>query len=156
MFEDGRAYFPEIGWIAAPGLDPAKLPFDDIELVFVIARGEGLALEVCLRTEAPPTDSYKALRRASAFRTKNQLDKYLRKASPLIAGEVRSRYARGQLAFLPEQVRFERDRIYLNDGEGFVDVPGFDPETVTAESIVLLFIIPTSAGNKLEILSRTQ
>jgi hypothetical protein len=155
-FDEGRAYFPEIGWLAAPGMDPAKLPIDDIELLFVLARGEGLALEVCPKTESSLSDSYRALRRVSAFHTKNQLDKYLRKASPQIAAEVRSRHARGQLAFLLEGVRLARDRIYLRDGEGFVDVPGFDPQSVAVESVVLLFIIPTSADNKLEILSRIQ
>jgi hypothetical protein len=155
-FDQGRVYFPEIGWVAAPGMDPAKLPIDDIELLFVLARGEGFVVEVCLKTEAPRSDSYKALRRLSAFRTRSQLDKYLRKASPQIAAELLSRTKRGQLAFLPGRVRFVPDGIYLSDPEGFVEAPGLDPRAIAIESIVLLFVIPTVAGNKLEILWRTQ
>jgi hypothetical protein len=155
QLDAGRAFFPGIGWIDAPGLDRASLPIDDVELFFVIARGVGYTLEVVLKSAIPPSDNFKAMQKLSAFRTKSALDKYLRKASPKIAAEVLSRVKRGQLAFLPEKIRLEPGRIHLSRRGGSIEAPGFDPKDFAMQNMVLLFVIPSSDGNMMEILWRT-
>jgi hypothetical protein len=148
--------FPGVGWVDAPGVDPAKLPLDEIELFFVLARGGGWVVEVALATVMLLTDNEKTLRRDAAFRSKSALAKYLRNASPGIASELLSRLKRGQIPFLPKKVRFEHERIFLGPHAGWVPVPGLDPRSAEVQSAVLLFIIPTSQGSMLEICSRTQ
>jgi hypothetical protein len=154
--EPGRLFFPSIGWVDAPGVDPAKLPLDEIELFFVLMRGGGWVVEVSLATKAPLTDEVKMLRRDAAFRSKSALGKYLRNTSPGIASELLSRLKRGQIPFLPEKVRFEHGRVFLGPHAGWVAVPGLDPRSAEVQSAVLLFINPTSEGNVLEVCSRTQ
>jgi hypothetical protein len=61
--EPGRLFFPGIGWVDAPGVDPAKLPRDQIEVFFVLTRGERYVVQVGLVTETPPTEEHKTLRR---------------------------------------------------------------------------------------------
>jgi hypothetical protein len=150
----GRAFFPGVGWVDAPGLDPARLPIDDVELFFIMLRGEGYTLEVALKTAAPLSDDFKTMQKLSAFRKKSALQKYLRKATPTVAAEVKSRLSRGQLAFLPDQLRFEAGRIHFLPGGGSMAIPGFDPKDVPMQNMVLLFIVPTSEGNKMEIIWR--
>jgi hypothetical protein len=149
-----KGYFPEIGWADLPGYDPAKWPIDEIELLFLLSRGNGYTLEVRLKVAPPVSDSYKTLRKLAAFRTKNQLDRYIRKASPRIVAELRSRLKRGQLAFLPEQIQFEGNGIVL--GGRFIEAPGVSPDNMTADDVVLAFVIPAGTGNMLEIVWRTQ
>jgi hypothetical protein len=151
----GQITFPCIGMVAAPGLDPAALPIDDIELVFLINIGGAWTAEVALKTAVPPSAAYIALRKDAAFRSKSALDKYLRKASPGVASELLSRLRQGQIPFLPEKVRFELGRVYLGPNTGWIDAPTVDPGDPSVQEAVLLFVIPTSPGNKLEIVSRT-
>ncbi|MDB5398641.1 MAG: hypothetical protein QOD93_6437 [Acetobacteraceae bacterium] len=150
----GRAFFPGVGWVDAPGLDPARLPIDDIELFFIIVRGQGYTLEAALKTAVPLSDDFEAMQKLSAFRKKSALQKYLRKAAPTVAAEVKSRLSRGQLAFLPDQLRFEPGRLHFLPGGGSIAMPGFDPKDMPMQNMVLLFIVPTSEGNKMEIIWR--
>jgi hypothetical protein len=133
-------------------LDPAALPIEEIEVLFVLARGAGLTLEMVLRSAAPETDNYKKLRRHSAFRSKTALTKYLRRASPAIAAELLSRLKRGQLAFLPQDVRLEAGRLYL--AGGYLEAP--DLQSDDLETAALVFVTPTMHGNIVEILHKAQ
>jgi hypothetical protein len=155
--ERGRLHFPGMGWMPAPDVDPATLPLDDIELFFIIARGDGYVLEVALKTEAVISDSFKRIQKDAAFRTQTALSKYLRRAKPDIARELLSRLKRGQLAFLPENVAFERDKIYLGPNAGWLPLPeGFDPRANPMHSIAMLFVIASAGGEMLEIVWRPQ
>jgi hypothetical protein len=154
--ERGRLHFPDIGWMPAPGADPATLAVDEIEVFFIIARGEGYALEVVLKTEAIISDNFKRIQKDAAFRTQTALSKYLRRTKPEIARELLSRLKRGQLAFLPENVTFEPDRIYLGPNAGWLSLPGFNPQASPMHSIAMLFIIASAGGELLEIVWRPQ
>jgi hypothetical protein len=151
----GRAFFPGVGWVDVPGLDPARLSIDDVELFFILVRGEGYTLEVVPKTATPPSDNFRAMQKLSAFRKKSALQRYLRSATPTVAAELQSRLSRGQLAFLPDQLRFEPGRVHFLPGGGSIAMPGFDPKDVPTQNMVLLFIVPTSEGNKAEIIWRT-
>jgi hypothetical protein len=154
--EHGRLLFPGIGWVDAPGVDPAKLPRDQIETLFILLRGGRYVVEVALKTEVPLTAEHRTLRKDAAFRSKSALQKYLRNASAGAARELLSRLKRGQIPFLPENVRFERDRVFLGQHAGWLPVPGLDPQSAEVQSAWLLFVIPTAQGNMLEICSRMQ
>ena len=154
--EVGRVFFPGIGWNNIPGVDPAKLPLDNIELLFVVRRGEEFGLEVTLKSAPDPTDEQKLLRRASKLRTGAARDKFLRKASPTVAAEVRSRLKRGQLAFLPEQLQVMDGQAYLDVQGKKLPVDNIDPASVIAGQIEVAFLLSGPAGNYLEIVWRTQ
>jgi hypothetical protein len=81
-------------------------------------------VEVCLKSPPPLPDKYEALRKSSAFSTKNALDKYLRKAPPTIARELISRLKRGQIAFPPDQLKVADDGVYLVLKTRSVKIPG--------------------------------
>jgi hypothetical protein len=85
--------------VDVPGLDPAQLPIDDIELFFIIVRGGEHTIELALKTVVPLSDDFKKMQERSAFRKKSALQKYLRTATPTVAAEVKSRLSRGQLVF---------------------------------------------------------
>jgi hypothetical protein len=93
------------------------------------------------------------MQKLSAFRKKSALQKYLRKATPTVVAEVKSRLSRGQLAFLPDQLMFEPSRIHFLPGGGSIAASGFDPNGLPMQNLVLLFVVPTSEGNKIEIIS---
>jgi hypothetical protein len=147
--EVGRGHFPGVGWIAVPGFDPAKLPIADVELFFLIARGSEYVLEVSLKSPSPPpSNEFKAMAKISAFRTKNKLERYLRKASPQVVAEVRSRAKRGHLAFLPDQLEFDHDRIYLKALDTWLPAPGLDPDALPKRNLLMMFVIPTADGRQ--------
>jgi hypothetical protein len=87
----------------------------------------GWMAEVCLKDPRPLPEKYEALRKSSAFITKNAIDKYLREASPTIARELIRRLKEGQIAFLPDQLEVADDGVYLLLKSGAVKIPGLDP-----------------------------
>jgi hypothetical protein len=150
-----RLFFPEVGWVPAPGADPATLKADDIEVLFIIRRGDDWTVEVRLKDGPQGTDKYEALRKSSPFRTRNAVDRYLKNAPPVIARELISRLRRGQIAFLPDQLRVAEDGVYLVLKTGPVKVPGLDPRTFDLQNVALVFIIPNPGDDRMEIVWKT-
>jgi hypothetical protein len=151
-----QLFFPEVGWVPAPGVDPTTLKSDDIEVLFMVRRGDDWMVEVRPKNPLPLPDRYDALRKSSAFRTRNAVDKYLRKASPTIARELISRLRRGQIAFLPDQLTVAEDGVYLVLKSGSVKAPGLDPQTFNLQNVALAFIIPNPGDDLMEIIWKTQ
>lgn len=151
----GRLFFPEVGWVPAPGVDPTTLKADDIEILFIVRRGDDWMVEVRPKEPLPVPDRYDALRKSSAFRARNAVDKYLKNASPTIARELISRLRRGQVAFLPDQIRVAEDGVYLVLKTGPTKIPGLDPQTFAVQDVALVFIIPNPGDDRMEIVWKT-
>jgi hypothetical protein len=113
-------------------------------------------VEVCLKDATPLPDKYEAMRKNSAFRTISAIDKYLKKASPTIARELLSRLMRGQITFLPNQLKVADDGVYLVLQSGSVKIPGLDPRDFALGEVALAFIIPNPGDDMMEIVWKTQ
>jgi hypothetical protein len=152
--ERNRMFIEGIGWSEVPGLDPANITLENIELLFVIRREGNLMLEVALKEAPPSSDTYEALKKISPFRTKNAIDKYLRKASPAVAREMRSRLKRSHIPFLPDQLKVIKGRVFLPVNEDGIELEGIDPQAI--QNIVLVFVVSNPAGSDfVEIIWRT-
>ena len=55
VIEVDRVFFPGVGWITAPGIDPEELPLDTVEVLFVVFRGDARGMEMRLKR---PTSSW--------------------------------------------------------------------------------------------------
>jgi hypothetical protein len=153
---EGQLFFQGVGWVPAPGVDPAKLKTADIEVLFMIRRGSEWMVEIRLKDASPLPDRYDVLRKNSAFRTKSAVEKYLRRASPTVARELISRLMRGQIAFLPNQLRVAGDGVYLILKAGAVKIPGLDPRDFALGQVALVFIVPNPGDDMMEIIWKTQ
>ena len=73
-------------------------------------------------------------------RAPKHVDELMARLLPATLREVASRVDKGDLAFLPSQVKFENGRINFGEGIGWLSAPGFDPATISLDQIEVLYV----------------
>lgn len=83
-----------------------------------------------------------------------EFDTVMEQADADLRAEMRTRLDRGELPFLPSQLRFKRGRIRFPYGIGWMDAPDFDPGIVSGREIELVSLVQAAGGFLVDVVAK--